>query len=104
MRRFSEQHGQVLSASPISIVPIITSNRFLQHAEMRVKHAVISLLKNLTQASRSSSAIRSSLNQLDIVPHIIQSGIWDEAEDLMANVVQQTSIAVVRNLASVNGK
>ena len=93
--------AKALLSPPLSLAPILTSKHLIgRDTDIKIRHAVMGLLKHLAQPSKGSTTVRIALTQVNVIQRIVQSGIWDEAEDLMINVVQLSAIGVVKNLCN----
>ncbi|TFK76491.1 hypothetical protein BDN72DRAFT_885218 [Pluteus cervinus] len=93
--------AKALLSPPLSLAPVLTSKYLIgRDTDIKIRHAVMGLLKHLAQPSKGSTTVRIALTQVDVVQRIVLSGIWDEAEDLMVNVVQLSAIGVVKNLCN----
>lgn len=95
----------VLLSPPYSLANVLASPLFLSPStDIKLKHAVLGLLKNLAQSANLSPTVHRSLGDAGIVHLLTESGIWDERADIMADVVQLNAIGVVKHLCSANGE
>ncbi|KAG6897469.1 hypothetical protein C0992_001244 [Termitomyces sp. T32_za158] len=98
-----ERKSATLVSPPYSLVPILTSKHLLSPlTDIKVKHGVLGLLKHLAQTAPSSTVIHNALREAEIVRKIVESGVWDEKGDVMADVVQLSAIGVVKHMAGAN--
>lgn len=89
---------------PHSLAPVLSSDYLLSPTvDIKLKHGVISLLKNLAQSSTQSPEIQGVLGDAGIMQRVASSGVWDEKVDAMAEVVQVSAIGVVKHLCHMNG-
>ncbi|KAF9464652.1 hypothetical protein BDZ94DRAFT_1255595 [Collybia nuda] len=92
-----------LLSPPHSLAPVLTSQKILTpSADIKVKHGVLGLLKNLSQTSTQSPSIQNTLGNASIVHRITESGIWGEQADAMAEIVQLNAIGVVKHMCNAN--
>ncbi|KAF9005608.1 hypothetical protein BDQ17DRAFT_1240132 [Cyathus striatus] len=96
-----EKHSTALLKPPHSLSPVLASVHFFSPSvDVKMKHAILGLLKHLAQSASLSQTIRTSLAEVKIVERISSSGIWDEKSDAMADIVQLNAIGVVKHLCS----
>lgn len=92
-----------LLSSPYSLGPVLSSPRFFSPTtDIKLKHGILGLLKHLSQYSKQSSVIPSSLAEVGIINRISTSGIWDEKSDAMADVIQLNAIGVARHMCNAS--
>lgn len=96
-QRVEDTHCLALVRPPLSIVPDLIP---LLHPSMdiKLKHGVVGLLKNLSQAPASKALLGEALT----VEALTNSKIWDKSAD-MADVVQLSAIGIVKHLSSGHG-
>lgn len=101
----AETNSSALLSPPHSLAPVLSSDTFLSPTtDIKVKHGVIGLLKHLAQSSANSSANRAALSESGVVQRLVNSGIWDQRGDAMAEVVQIGAIGVVKHLCNGSGE
>lgn len=67
-------------------------------ADIKVKHAITGLLKNLAQSSNN----RRLLGESGILEQLVRSGIWEQGCD-MAESVQVSGIGTAKHLCNGDG-
>jgi hypothetical protein len=101
---FAEKNALTLLSPPHAIADFLTSDHLLgPNVDIKVKHGVIGLLKNLSQGCTQSFQIASALTDAGVVRKLGCSKVWAEDNDPMAEVVQVRAIGVVKNLCNANG-
>jgi len=92
-----------LIAPPYSLTSILVSPPLLSpKTDLKLKHSVLGLLKNLVQSAEPSPAIQDALSRSGMVCKLQESGVWNETSDRMADIVQLNAIGVVRHLCSID--
>jgi hypothetical protein len=93
-----DQYSEALLQPPYSlgksVIPLLTPE-----ADIKVKHALTGLLKNLCQAL----ANRPVLGREGLLEKLSQSTIWSESCD-MAETVQVSAIGIAKHLCNGDGK
>ncbi|TFK42625.1 hypothetical protein BDQ12DRAFT_703078 [Crucibulum laeve] len=98
-----EKNSTALLSPPHSLAPLLASKHFLSPtSDLKLKHGILGLLKNLAQSAALSPSIHTSLGSVGIVQRISEGGIWDEKSNIMADVVQLNAIGVVKHLCNAN--
>jgi hypothetical protein len=94
----SETHSQAIVNLPISLVQDLAS---LLHkdVDMKVKHGVIGLLKNLSQ----SVGNRTILGQAGILSKLADCQVWADTSDVV-EIVQVSAIGAAKHLCNGNGR
>jgi hypothetical protein len=92
-----DSHCEALIRDPFSLAPVLVE-LLKPDADIKVKHAVTSLLKNLAQ----SGANRKPLGQSGILEQLVHSKLWEEGCD-MAETVQISAIGVAKHLCNGDG-
>ncbi|KDQ33252.1 hypothetical protein PLEOSDRAFT_1099226 [Pleurotus ostreatus PC15] len=98
-----EKHAIVLLRPPHSLAPVLTSKNLLSpNSDIKLRHAVIGLLKNVSQSATPTSIIPVELGNAGIIEAIVGSGVWDQQHDAMVEVVQVGAIGVVKHLCNTS--
>ncbi|KAF4608425.1 hypothetical protein EYR40_000770 [Pleurotus pulmonarius] len=98
-----EKHASILLQAPHSLAPVLTSKNLLSpNSDIKLRHAVIGLLKNVSQSATPSSIIPVELGNAGIIEAIVGSGVWDQQHDAMVEVVQVGAIGVVKHLCNTS--
>ncbi|KXN82074.1 hypothetical protein AN958_03232 [Leucoagaricus sp. SymC.cos] len=98
-----ESRAAVLVSSPYSLAPILASHLFLSpRTDLKLKHAVLALLKNLAQSTSLSPITSKALADSNVLQRLADSGVWDERSDIMADVVQLNAIGVAKHLCNAD--
>ena len=93
----AEAHSNAVVNPPISLAPDLA--KILEgNPDFKVKHGVISLLKNLAQ----STSNRGPLGQAGIIARLADCGIFGEKSDMM-EIIQVSAIGVAKHLCNGNG-
>jgi len=100
---FSGSCATTLMVPPYSLTSTLVSPPLLSpKTDLKLKHSVLGLLKNLVQSAEPSSAIQDALSRSGMVCKLQESGVWNEKSDSMADIVQLNAIGVVRHLCSID--
>ncbi|KAF8959042.1 hypothetical protein BDZ97DRAFT_2045486 [Flammula alnicola] len=92
-----------LLSPPYSLAPILSSLHFISPStDIKLKHGILGLLKHLSQFSKLSPIIPTSLAEVGILERIAASGIWDEKSDAMADVIQLSAIGVAKHMCNAS--
>lgn len=87
------------------MAPVLTSKNLLSpNSDIKLRHAVIGLLKNVSQSATPTSIIPVELGNAGIIEAIVGSGVWDQQHDAMVEVVQVGAIGVVKHLCNTSGE
>ncbi|KAL0946949.1 hypothetical protein HGRIS_013108 [Hohenbuehelia grisea] len=96
-------HATVLLSAPHSLAPVLSSPHLLSpDVDIKLKHGVVGLLKNLAQSSSPSSLVHEELGKAGLVGRVARSGIWDQKVDAMSDIVQISAIGVVKHLCNAS--
>ena len=88
-----------LLSPPYSLASILASPHFISPStDIKLKHGILGLLKHISQYSKLSPVIPTSLAEVGILERISTSGIWDEKSDAMADVIQLSAIGVAKHM------
>ncbi|KAG8812174.1 hypothetical protein FRC18_003052 [Serendipita sp. 400] len=89
-----DAYSEALLREPFNLAPQLI--KFLQKDEdIKVKHSVTGLLKNLAQASSN----RKILGESGVLEQLTRSGIWEKECD-MAETVQVSAIGITKHLCN----
>jgi len=100
---FSGLCATTLIAPPYSLTTTLISPPLLSpRTDLKLKHSVLGLLKNLVQSAEPSPATQNALSRSGMVCKLQESGVWNEKSDRMADIVQLNAIGVVRHLCSID--
>lgn len=92
-----------LLAPPYSLTSTLASPFLLSpKTDLKLKHSVLGLLKNLIQSAGPSPTIQDALSRNGVIWQLQESGVWNERSDRMADIVQLNAIGVVRHLCSID--
>ncbi|KAF9451074.1 hypothetical protein P691DRAFT_808915 [Macrolepiota fuliginosa MF-IS2] len=98
-----QSHATALLSPPYSLAPLLASPLFISPStDLKLKHATLGFLKNVTQSAGLSQVIHQSLGDSGIISCLTESGIWDERADVMADVVQLNAIGIVKHLCNAD--
>jgi hypothetical protein len=99
-----ENNATTLLSPPHSIAGVLASDHLLgPNTDIRLKHGVIGLLKNLAQACAHSAEISSFFTKANIAQKLIHSRVWAVDNDPMAEIVQIRAIGVAKHLCNASG-
>jgi hypothetical protein len=90
-------HSQTIVKPPILLIPDLAA-LLDKDLDMKVKHGVIGLLKNLSQ----SPGNRSILGKAGVITKLVESQIWEEKSDI-AEIVQVSAIGTAKHICNGNG-
>src|SRR5882757_1121823 len=93
-----EAHSQAIVKPPISLGDRLAS-LLDKDLDIKIKHGVIGLLKNLSQ----SAGNRSCLGKAGIITKLADSQIWADKSGVV-EIVQVTAIGTAKHLCNGNGK
>ncbi|KDR81566.1 hypothetical protein GALMADRAFT_239590 [Galerina marginata CBS 339.88] len=92
-----------LISTPYSLAPVLSSPHFFSPStDIKLKHGILGLLKHLSQFSKISPIIPTTLAEVGIIERIAASGIWDEKTDAMADVIQLNAIGVAKHMCNAS--
>lgn len=98
-----ELQSTILLSQPHNIAQLLSSEVLLAPStDIKLKHGVIGLLKHLSQSSCNSAANLETLGNSGVMEHLLASGVWDERNDAMANIVQMNAIGAMKHLCNGN--
>lgn len=98
-----EKISVALLSPPYCLAPILASKSLLYPStDLKVKHGVLGLLKHLAQAPPRARSVHHALGEAGIIQSIVDSSIWDERIDTMAEIVQLGAIGVVKHMCSAD--
>jgi hypothetical protein len=92
-----DSYCEALIRDPFNLAPVLVE-LLKPDADIKVKHAVTGLLKNLAQ----SSANRKPLGQSGILEQLVHSKLWEDGCD-MAETVQISAIGAAKHLCNGDG-
>ncbi|EGN93229.1 hypothetical protein SERLA73DRAFT_64433 [Serpula lacrymans var. lacrymans S7.3] len=96
-----ESYATILLSPPHSIASLLCQPVMLSPStDIKLKHSVMGLLKHLSQSSSLSVANRDILSNAKTIERVVESGIWDERSDAMAEIVQVSAIGIVKHLCN----
>lgn len=90
-------HSAAVVSPPIALAPELAS-LLVPTSDIKVKHGVVGLLKNLAQVKEN----RSVLGQAGIVRRLASSGLFSDKVDML-EMVQVYAIGIAKHLCNGNG-
>ncbi|KZT26246.1 hypothetical protein NEOLEDRAFT_1132274 [Neolentinus lepideus HHB14362 ss-1] len=89
-----ERHASSLVEAPISLIPDLLS-MLEPDADIKVKHGVVGLLKQMSHTPR----VRPTLGSSGVLQKLAHSQVWAEKSD-MAEIVEVSAIGVAKHLCT----